>query len=370
MTLLSNSKVASSSLCLSAMSECSPRSGTGIYIGRTSVYKMPFILDTDEMMNPHISVIGTSGSGKTYLLKAIIARSAIHLGANVLMLDWTGEYSKLVEHLGGVEFGVGAGFDADSIDINDMLDGIASLNLSRLRQDGQKAAVTKHIVEAISRRMHNYGIGSKKTHMIVLDEAWRLISESNELGALFREGRKYGFGVVLATQLVSDIKNEVIANSATVAIFKLQNSDDVSTLVSSGVICQDDTLTIGALGQGSCMLHLSFKDSGALKRNVIIDKVDGVELGFYEFRGNGMRVQDRKFRGETEKLHLGEDAKAKLYSFVDASDRHVDEAGLISLLIKLGVKRPMIVTYMRSLGLDDFSIVAAYEAAASEGKQD
>ncbi|MGI0134707.1 MAG: ATP-binding protein [Candidatus Micrarchaeaceae archaeon] len=364
--MLSNSRTASASICLSRMSEPVSVPHNGVYLGRTSVYRTPFMLDTELMVNPHISVIGTSGSGKTFLLKALITRMALHLGHNVLILDWTGEYSKLVAYLDGREVAVDKDFDLSALGLSRLLDGVASLNMSGLRQQGQRASVTKGIIDAIARQMHRYGVDTRSRHMIVLDEAWRLASDTNELGALFREGRKYGFGVVLATQMAGDIRNEAIANSATMIIFRLQSSDDISLLVSSGVAGQDEADALCNLGQGSCMLHLAFKDSGSLKKNVIIERIAGAEIEFYELRGNKMRISERKFREETEKLHLAEDAKARLFSFVDASDRCMDEVALVSALIKLGLNRPVIVTFLRSLGLDDFSIVAAYEAAITK----
>lgn len=366
---LSNSRTASLSVCLEAMSE-SVRiySGKGIYIGRTSIYKMPFLFDADAMLNPHVSVIGTSGSGKTFMLKALIVRSALHLGCNVLVLDWTGEYSKIVEYLSGRELVIGNDFDTRSLDHEKVLAGVTSLNMSRLRQGSERERVTRSVVGWLVGVMHSHGIGNRSRQMIVLDEAWRLVSGTNELGALFREGRKYGFGVVLATQLVSDIRNEAISNSATMAIFRLQNSDDIGILATSGIIDAEDMRMVSGLSQGSCLLHLAFKDSASKRKNLVIERISGVETDVYELRCSNMRVSEKKFRDETDRLQLSEDARARLYGFIDASDRRIDETALADVLLKLGLDRPKIVTYMRFLGLDDASIVAAYEAAVANKK--
>ena len=69
-------------------------------------------------------------------------------------------------------------------------------------------------------------IPKNSERMIVLDETWRLVRNSEEVGILFREGRKYGFSVIVATQLASDISNEVLSNAASVFLFRMQNDSD------------------------------------------------------------------------------------------------------------------------------------------------
>jgi hypothetical protein len=61
--------------------------------------------------------------------------------------------------------------------------------------------------------------------MVVLDEAHRLsfVPES-PLERLLREGRKFGVGVILASQQLEDFSNTALANTATKLIFRLNEA--------------------------------------------------------------------------------------------------------------------------------------------------
>jgi len=55
----------------------------------------------DNLVNANMIIIGTSGGGKSYLLKGIIARSAA-FGIRHVIMDYEGEYTSVVKALGGV----------------------------------------------------------------------------------------------------------------------------------------------------------------------------------------------------------------------------------------------------------------------------
>lgn len=77
---------------------------TGIYLGENIYTRSPIFYDTfigpPTITNPHIYVAGTSGAGKSVLLKLISARSAAS-GEWVVILDPEKEYQSLIKHLGG-----------------------------------------------------------------------------------------------------------------------------------------------------------------------------------------------------------------------------------------------------------------------------
>src|SRR5208283_3310008 len=117
--------------------------------------------------------------------------------------------------------------------------------------------------------MHRSKMGKGNGVLIVLDEGWRLLGNSEEVSVLFREGRKYGFGLIVATQLVKDINNEALANSACIAIFRLQNSEDYELLMGAGVIDAQDMQRLSRLDVGSCMIELAERESGGRIRKFV-----------------------------------------------------------------------------------------------------
>ena len=77
----------------------------GIYVGTNLSTNAPIIFDPfvgpPIMPNANINVFGMSGSGKSYLLKLLSARSALR-GVRSVFIDPDGEYRALTEKLGGV----------------------------------------------------------------------------------------------------------------------------------------------------------------------------------------------------------------------------------------------------------------------------
>ena len=59
-----------------------------------------FILDYANEPNPHMIVVGGSGSGKTVTTKAFITRASLKYGLHLLIIDWNGEYEGYADQIG------------------------------------------------------------------------------------------------------------------------------------------------------------------------------------------------------------------------------------------------------------------------------
>jgi predicted transcriptional regulator len=69
----------------------------------------PYFIDLHHRewcTNPHGAVIGTSGSGKSTTLQALVLREWLVNKTPFLILDWTGEHAKFARNIGGVVLSV------------------------------------------------------------------------------------------------------------------------------------------------------------------------------------------------------------------------------------------------------------------------
>jgi len=93
----------------------------------------PIIMDLRKLPNQHISILGESGSGKSYFAKSIIPRYLLS-GYQVFVTDPDGEYVRLAKNLGGTISSVGPKFgtcinpfDLQGRDVNDKIRGLLGL---------------------------------------------------------------------------------------------------------------------------------------------------------------------------------------------------------------------------------------------------
>ncbi len=427
------------------MSEPVSNHESGVYIGRSGIYRLPFYLDTGALVNPHITVVGMSGSGKSYMLKSIVAKSAVLNGARILVIDWNDEYRELMEFVGGRVLSLGsdfkvnifdlyqgnsegingiaallsamarieegsypilyeaiaiavrekrkpnlaallAGMDArgggqallagrlrqleggplfaesTEFDVAALLDGHYSIDMSQLGDGAQKGELVRFVLRLVIERMHRLRINSGRRRIIVLDEAWRLIRNSDEVGTLFREGRKYGISVIAATQLASDINNEIIANAGCIAVFRLQSEEDYGILANMGLLSSSQRAAIGRLGLGACMLSLAYKGGSSSTSRFFIERINGIELGSLQIDGDGMRtnINYNRFIQATEAM-VEPGARERILSYASEHGRSLELGAFIRFLEGLGLGRGGIVAYLRGLGIDDLTIVNSYD---------
>ncbi len=260
--------------------------------------------------------------------------------------------------------------DKTDFKINTILDDVVNIDFSMLRDDLQRNEISKSIFKVLIELMHNTSmaktaIGTEK--IIILDEAWRLIKNSEDVGTLFREGRKYGFCIAIATQMANDINNEVISNSACLFIFRLQNDSDYRMLIDCGIINNDHKRTIMELPVGSCMVSMALTSSNGKISKFFIESIDGISTHEYKIRSGKMQhiISHRIFSDATKNLLATEEAKERITNFVLENDSEVEDVQLIQFIEGLKIERFEIICYLRRLGLKDVEIAKAYEGAVS-----
>lgn len=363
MIIRSNSKRAAQYCRVLGMTEPALDDSTvdGVYVGKTRLYGMPFFLEPDKLVNPHISILGMTGSGKTYLVKSLVARLCLAKMHGILIIDWTSEYTDVVEFLCGKVKRVAAVDDLD--EMCDLTSGINSIDLSIIESDAEKKTVAMEVLNRLHSFMLSLTPGTETCRALVVDEAWKLLNFEQTLGQLFREGRKFGFMIIAATQLVKDVNNEVLANAASSFVFRLQGTENLDSLITSGLIDQGYAKMVGGLGRGSCIVSLVRRSENSPKR-FLIDKVYGFSFKCYFIKCGSMaiRITSSKLAELIDSMHLDNVAKARITKFFDDNQKGADLTRLVGILFGAGLERQDVVTFSRSLGMKDKSTALAIES--------
>jgi len=177
----------------------------GVPWGVTAHTPVVFTPFHSTLKNPHIAFYATSGAGKGYAAKVLLARLA--QGARVRIFgidqDEDEEYTRLAEYLGGqvVRFGSGR------VELGQIqLGGPCTIfNLSELTER-QRAAVFTEIKQLVWSWVQRHGGPAT----FVVDEAVTLLRDdqaANELEDLVRRGRHIQLGGVFIMQRVADFFN-------------------------------------------------------------------------------------------------------------------------------------------------------------------
>ena len=81
---------------------------------------MPFTWSFANLTNPHISVVGITGAGKSFFVKTFLIRASYVWNTNAIIIDWAGEYKAWVKQSGGITVSLGKGDYLNIMDLSGM----------------------------------------------------------------------------------------------------------------------------------------------------------------------------------------------------------------------------------------------------------
>ncbi len=330
----------------------------GVLVGR--MHNLPYFLDFENAINPHIFVCGITGSGKTYLMKNLMLKLNKILGSKVLLLDFTGEYAEFVELAG--ESQVDAAVFEEQLGRGAA--GITYINLKRCGSEKARVTAAEEILGRLSEKMRAGDTRGDRV-FVMLDEAWKLLGTSKALQMLLREGRKYGYGLIFSSQLIEDIDIAMLSNAATLFVFRLQNKQGLIKLASNYGLSLKRVEIIQKLGVGSCVA-MQMRTSG--KRDFcVIERVHGMEIDeVVRFRVGvemQMEITKKKFEEVMDSVCGREIVTIALG--VAERNGYIDLSALIELLMENRVPRRKTLSALRKLGIDEGTIADSFAVAVS-----
>ncbi len=165
--------------------------------------------------------------------------------------------------------------------------------------------------------------------------------------------------------MAKDINNEILSNSACIALFRLQSGDDYSILEGAGVMQNNDRDYVSTMPTGRCMMKFAWKFDTNLSKRLVVRKVDGISTDFCSIAVDDMKIiiSGERFRAVTSSTVRDKELASRLAGFVETNGRVIEATELVRFMIKNGADRGVVITYMRMLGLRDLDIVRLYETA-------
>ena len=426
--------------------------GDGIYIGKTRFLHTPVFWDHRRLINPHMAVVGITGSGKSYLVKTFLTRAAVNWNSNAIILDWVGEYEEWVRQAGGKVIDLGKerlnlldlvgglprhsrirqimsaldiliglkDFPDERDEIEDALEsifdkkrhtladvvkllekkkrvkaarllkrftvegsdffagdstidikklttsGLVCLDLHHLPNEETRSLAGLTILQYIKEIMRAEGAAKEPgvKLFIVLDEAWKIAQdERSDVIAIVREGRKYNFALLIATQNPTDMHKAIFSNIGTIFVLRLvlkEFRDYVRNSIGYSQFIDDE---ISRFGVGDAALNMIFSQRQSKSSTFLLDKIDGEEpLFLLKITGDGMdkEIEREQMVKMLYELGLTEQQLGIVRREFDKNDGLMEGEQFVALLEKFGYSKPSIISFLRQLGIDEKNLIGIF----------
>ncbi|OIO21803.1 hypothetical protein AUJ17_01325 [Candidatus Micrarchaeota archaeon CG1_02_47_40] len=254
--------------------------------------------------------------------------------------------------------------------------GLVDLDLSGLPDEVFRGLAGLSMLQFLKEKMREAGWSSTKglKLMIVLDEAWKIAKDDNSDAVMIvREGRKYQFGLIVASQNPTDISEAIFSNVGTTFILRVKFERFLDYLQSTLNFSDYMRGEIGKLGVGQCAVNMAFQTTTEFSETFLIDKVDGEEPLQELFLDLESALSDEEKRDEfmakVVSFERGE-LKKKLLSFgldnvhieeiiglFGKKNNHVDVVSFVVLLERYGLARNSITSFLKDVGIDDSTVI-------------
>ena len=147
------------------------------------------------------------------------------------------------------DYEVFANADESSINFNDLLKRNTVFQLKHAPSDNVKKVVTELMINKLIQYSYTLEQTKKLRLYCIIDEAHRMAYNGSPIDKLFREARKYGIGIILASQRSTDFDETLLSNTGTVITLK-QNLMKDALHISKNLWARKDTLLRLRPGQG------------------------------------------------------------------------------------------------------------------------
>ena len=260
-----------------------------------------------------------------------------------------------------------------TIDLDKLItSGLVDVDLSGLPDERFRALAGLFILQTLKEKMRFEGWSANKglKAIVVLDEAWKIASdERSDAITIIREGRKYQFGLIVASQNPTDINEAIFSNVGTSIILRIRFEKFLDYLQGSLGFTAFMRDEISRFGVGQAAIDLSFQTSVRFPSVFIIEHIAGeMPLNVY-----GITLGDILQESELGDTNIKKDYYLKkmditaklvrtnastdminsIIADMDRANRAVDIKGLVIILTKNNISREAIIQFLREIGVPD-----------------
>jgi len=257
--------------------------------------------------------------------------------------------------------------------------GLVDIDLSGLPDETFRALAALFILQSLKERMRIEGWSASKgiKAIVVLDEAWKIAGdERSDAVTIVREGRKYQFALIVASQNPTDINEAIFSNVGTNIILRVKFERFMDYLQDSLNFSSFIRGEIGKFGVGQAAVDMSFQTSVKFPETFLLERIIGeVPLDVYTLLIKDILTDDElknlnisseyyfekiSLKSRLIDVNVPNEAIDKLFEILDSQDRTIDSKSFAKLLLSYGVDKESIISFFRYLGVEDVFITRIF----------
>jgi hypothetical protein len=273
--------------------------------------------------------------------------------------------------------------EQSTIDLDRLLSsGIVALDLSGLPNETFRALGGLAILQFIKEKMRMEGWSPQKgvKLFVVLDEAWKISKDDNSDAVMIvREGRKYQFSLIVASQNPTDISEVIFSNVGTTFMLRLKYEKYLDYIQGSLRFSDYIRQKIMNFGVGQLAVNMAYEKPTQFADTFIIKKIEGEEpiidyfIDIFSILTEAQRRDDSmaksfsmertSFKKRLREFGLNDERVEEVSGMVEKGARHIDAVDFIVELERRAVSRKSITSFLRELGVDDSTIINIFTRA-------
>jgi type IV secretory pathway VirB4 component len=266
--------------------------------------------------------------------------------------------------------------------------GLVDIDLSALPDEKFRAMAALFILQTLKEKMRSEGWSETKglKAIVVLDEAWKVASdEKSDAITIVREGRKYQFGLIVASQNPTDINEAIFSNVGTTFILRIKFEKFLNYMQGSLNFSKFIRSEITKFGVGQAAVEMAFQTALKFPDTFILERIQGEEpLYVYILDISDVLTQSelssgviqRDYQFERDELknkfieyNISGESIDKIFAAMDVEGRSMKMLDFVSELEHAGVTVNNIVTFLKSISIEDVLITRMISSSGVENSQ-
>jgi hypothetical protein len=250
--------------------------------------------------------------------------------------------------------------------------GLVAIDLSGLSDDRFRAMAALFVLQTLKEIMRSESWSESKglKALVVLDEAWKVASDDKSDAILIvREGRKFQFGLIVASQNPTDINEAIFSNVGTTFILRIKFEKFMNYLQGSLNFSDFIKVEIGKFGVGQAAVDMAFQTAIRFPEVFMLERIYGEEpLYVYTLNLLGILTQSevsanllqQEYQFERDELknklieyNISMDGINEVFGAMDKNQRTINLLEFINILKKNGISVANAVAFLKSVGIDD-----------------